>query len=182
MRFKPAFTVLLLVLAACASAPDLHYYTLDMTRSGRVETKVNLVVESFRTSQTLERSQIVIQHSPTRIDFYATDRWAASVGEMVRKKLAVEFGPPVDGRRTLIVSGKVIDLDQVDAGAGAQARATLEVEVRESGTRSYQPALLEKTYQVIRTADAAAADEVVKALSRAVEEIAAEIAADAARL
>ena len=92
MRIKLVVPLMLLALGACASAPDIDDYTLDMDPSGKVETGTNLVVGRFSTTESLGRSQILIHTSPTRIEYYATDRWASGVGELVERKLAAEFG------------------------------------------------------------------------------------------
>jgi uncharacterized lipoprotein YmbA len=182
MKFRFATITLMLVLSSCASTPDLDYYTLDMTPSGAVTTDLNLEVTRFATSERIDRTQIVIRESPTRIAYYSNDRWASSLGEMVEHKLAIEFGPAVDGRRGLIVTGKVVAFEQVDSDAGPQALARLEVVIREGGAKRYETPLLEKTYEATRAADSNSVDAVVQALSRAVEAIAAEIADDAAGL
>jgi uncharacterized lipoprotein YmbA len=182
MKLRLAVVALILVLVSCASAPDLDYYTLDMSSSGKAASNIDLEVGRFVVSQEIDRAQIVIQQSPTRIQFYATDRWASGLGEMVQRKLAAEFGPVVGGRRSLIVSGRVVALEQVDSPSGPQALARLEIAIRDGGAKHYEAPLLEKTYEARRAADANSVDAVVQALSRAIEAIAAEIATDAAGL
>ncbi len=182
MRVAHALIAFLVIVAGCASAPNLDYYTVDMTPSRTAVSDLNLEVGHFATAEKLDRTQIVIQQTPTRIDYYSNERWAASVGEMVEHKLTAEFGPEVEGRRGLIVSGRITAFEQVDASSGPQARARLEVAIREGGAKRYETPLLEKTYEASRTAENNSVDAVVRALSRAIEEIAAEIAADAAGL
>ena len=97
MRSTPLLTLALCTICACASAPKIDYYTLGMDPSGRSEPTVNLSVERFRSTEALSRSQIMVLASPTRIEYYATDQWAGSIGELVQRKLAAEFGPSVDG-------------------------------------------------------------------------------------
>jgi uncharacterized lipoprotein YmbA len=175
-------SVALCALCACASAPKIDYYTLGMESSGRVDPAVNLSVERLRTTEALGRSQIMVLASPTRIDYYATDQWAGSIGEMVQQKLAAEFGPPIDGRRTLVVSGKVLACEQVDRPGGVEARVKLEIVVRDADVPRYQPALLEKSYAANRAVAGSSLGLVVEGLSRCVEDIAAEIAADVSNL
>lgn len=182
MRINPVVPLALLAFSACASAPDIDYFTLDMAPSGKVETGVNLEVGHFITTESLGRSQILIQTSPTRIEYYATDRWASGVAELVERKLAAEFGPVVEGRRSLKVKGRVVAFEQVDGGSGAEGRVRLAVVIRDGQAKSYEEPLLAKTYEVTRNADGVKPDAVVQALSRAMEQIAAEIAADAANL
>lgn len=173
---------LVLALGACASAPDISYHTLDMGPSGRVETDRNLRVERFVTSQALGRNEIFIQESATRVEFYATARWTAGVGELVRDKLAAEFGPPDAGRRSLRVGGRVVAFGQVDADAGPVGRVVLEVSIRDADAQGSGTPLMEKTYEASRRADRESVDAVVVALSRAMEDVAVAIAADAAGL
>ncbi len=166
------------LLSACASAPKIDYYTLAMEPSGQARPTVNLVVGRLQTTEALGRSQILISTSSTEVDYYATDLWAGSVGELVQQKLAVEFGPPVEGRRTLKVSGTVLAFEQVDVGSGAEGRVKLQIEVRDAAIKQYEKPLLEKTYEVRRSASMPSAAAVVVALSECIEQIAAEIATD----
>ena len=182
MRSIPVLILAICVLCACASAPKIDYYTLGMESSGRIEMAVNLTVVRLRTSETLGRSQIMVLASPTRIDYYATDHWAGSVGELVQQKLAAEFGPPVADRRTLVVSGKVLACEQVDIPGGAEARVRLEIVVRDAEVPKYQPPLLDKSYSSSRAVAGSNPESVVEELSRCVEDIAAEIAADVSAL
>lgn len=182
MRPTPILTLVLCALCGCASAPKIDYYTLGMEPSNRVDPEVNLSVERLRTIEALGRSQIMVLASPTRIDYYATDQWAASIGELVQQKLAAEFGPPVDGRRTLVISGLVLSCEQVDRPGGADARVRLDIVVRDAEVPRYQPPLLEKSYTSTRPVAGSGAGAVVDELSRCVEEIAAEIASDVSGL
>jgi uncharacterized lipoprotein YmbA len=174
--------LMLAVVASCASAPDLSYFTIDQSASGMTDDDVNLVVGRFTAAEKLDRHQIVIQETPTRIGYYATDRWASSLGEMVEHKLAVEFGPAQKDRRSLIVEGRIIAFEQVDTPSGPVARVTFEITIREGGSMRYEEPLLEKAYSSEKPAASNSVDAVVQAMSRAVEEIAAAIAADAAGL
>lgn len=170
------------VLAACASAPVIHYYTFDMAPSGRTSAAVALNVEDLRTSEALGRRQILIQTSPTRIEYYATDQWAGDVGELVAQKLTAELAPAAPGAPELAVTGTVIDCGQVDRpGGAAAARLTAELTVRDPAHQLSRAPLLVKTYTCERPAEQATPDAVARALSRCVEEIAAELARDAER-
>ena len=179
MRPRLQLCVALCWLTACASAPKINYYTLDMEASGTVDPPVNLKVEQVRTTDALSRSQIMVQTSPTRIVYYATDQWVGGLDQLVREKLAVEFGEPVEGRRTLLVTVDVLACEQVDVAGGAEARMRLSATVRDPAQKLYRNALFEKTYEATRPATQASAGAVVEALSLCAEQIAAEIAADA---
>lgn len=174
--------VLLVVLASCASAPKLETYTIDMTPSGAVQSGVGLEIVAFVVTEKLASSRIVIQESPTRIDTYATARWVSGIGGMVEQKLTSEFEQAGGGEPAMVVSGTVTAFEQVDGPGGSLGRVRLEVEIREAGSNRSEEPLLAKSYAATRAADGNSADAVVRALSRALEDIAAKIATDAAKL
>ena len=180
MSFRRSIVAVLCVCCACASAPKINYYSLGMESSGEVEMAVNLKVERLRTTEALGRSQLMVRSTATRVEYYAVDQWAGGIGELVQQKLAAEFGPPVEGRKTLAVSGLVVACEQVDGPGGSEARVQLEIVIREAAEARYRPPLLEKTYQASRSVARSNAESVVDALSRCVAEIASEIAADVA--
>jgi len=178
MKMHRYLALLLIVHCGCASAPKINYYTLAMEPSGRVQTEHNLVVERFRTTEALGRNQILIYKSPTEIEYYAADQWAGGVGELVQQKLSEEFGPYVEGRNNLIVSGTVLAFEQVDQPGGTAARIKLQVVVRDADGKRYQKPMMEKTYGITRDARGPKPSAVVQTLSKCVEEIAIEIAGD----
>ena len=182
MRVHPIPALVLCAVCGCASAPKIDFYTLGMESSGRAQPKVNLSVERFRSTEALSRSQIMVLESATRVDYYATDHWAGSIGELVQRKLAAEFGPPQEGRKNLVVSGVVAACEQVDRPGGAEARVDLEIVVRDAELARYRPPLLEKSYTSSRPVGGVSVAALVEELSRCMEDIAAEIAADVASL
>jgi ABC-type uncharacterized transport system auxiliary subunit len=178
MKTAAILVVMSLVFCGCTSAPKIDYYTLALEPSGNVESDHNMVVERFRTTEALGRSQIMIYTSPTEIEYYATDHWAGGIGELVQQKLSEEFGPHVDGQKTLIVSGSVLAFEQVDQPGGIAARIKLHVVVRDSEKKRYHAPLIEKTYSVTKPTSGPNPASVVQTLSQCVEEIALEIIED----
>lgn len=169
------------VLAAgCAHAPASRYYTLDMARSGQTDCPRNLVVTTLRAAEPLTRRALLIRKDPTELEYYAGHEWAARVEELVAEKLEAEFGPPRDGRETLEIEGTVTAFEQVDVPGGAEARIRLRLAFRRAGERG--DPLLTKTYEAAARAASATPKDVAVGLSRAVEQVAREIAADAAAL
>jgi uncharacterized lipoprotein YmbA len=167
-----------LIATGCASAPAIHYFTLDMTPSGRVPDTVAVTVANLQTSDALSRPGIKIAASATRVEYYATQRWAGSVGELVTQKLNAELDRGSNHTIPYLMTGTVLALEQVDTDDGAEARVRLAVEIREPTTREFEPPLVERTYEATRKATRATPDAVVIALSRALEDIAVEIAKD----
>jgi len=180
MRFKP--TVFGLVLAAwaagCASSPAHRYYTLDMRPADNEGPLYNIEIHRLRPSEALARNDILIQKTPTEIEYYAADRWAASVGELVREKLAVEFGRRQEAPATVAVSGDILAFEQVDHQDGAQVRVKLDLAFWFENVSARDAPALKKTYECVRPAPAPTPAAVAEGLSRALERIAEEIAAD----
>jgi uncharacterized lipoprotein YmbA len=182
MRSSCTVVALLVMTAACASAPDLSTYTIDMTPSGSVDAATGFSVERFTVSERLDRSRIVIQASPILVESYRTARWAEGLGGMVQRKLVAELGSDEGSETVLVVSGRVVAFEQVDSPSGPRALIRLEIEMRDPGVARYEPPLFEQTYESNRPVDDAGVEPLVHALSRALEDIAAEIAKDAASL
>lgn len=182
MRPTLVLSVLVVMISGCASAPDLTTYTVDMEASGAAASEVDLTVERFTVSERLDGSRILIQTTPIRVESYATARWAEGLGGMVQRKLAAELASRPGGAGRLVVSGRVLAFEQVDSPSGARALAKLEVSLRDGERPRWEPPLLERTYEAGGFVDGAGVEPLVRALSRALEDIAAEIAEDAASL
>lgn len=176
-----SFVALIGVAAAagCMSAPPPRYYTLDMRASGGVKPAIRIVVDRLQPAEALVRQEIMIQTTPTQVEYYAADQWAASVSELVSRKLEAEFGAPGDGARTVLLSGSILDFEQVDVPGGAEGYVKLAAAFHNGGGSRYDTPLLEKAYEARVPADAPTAEAVVRALSQALAGIAAEIARDA---
>jgi len=156
----------------------------------------NLDVGRLRPGQVLARTDILIKKSPTEIEYYVAERWAAGLEELVPQKLEVEFGPDDPGRPTIVVSGTILAFEQVDApavsapGESAENAAVappsvhvkLDLAFHLEDAGRYDKPLFEKVYDARRPAASGDPGAVVRALSEALEQLAAEIAADAARL
>ncbi len=179
--FNVARLMILLILpaAGCVSTPSTEYFTLDMRSSGPVEVlPVKLDIQRFRPAEALTRDGILIQASPTRVEYYATAEWAADLAELVPRKLATELDNAPQDAPTLEVTGTILDFGQVDKDGDAEARARLTLEFREPGSSRYDTPLFKKTYHAQVPASPPDPAGVVKALSRALERIALEIAHD----
>ena len=57
---------------------------------------MNVRVERLREVESLARKEILVQRTPTQIEYYAVDQWAAAPGELISQKLEAELGP-IDG-------------------------------------------------------------------------------------
>ncbi|MBI3119969.1 MAG: membrane integrity-associated transporter subunit PqiC [Candidatus Hydrogenedentes bacterium] len=172
----------LLALAGCKSAPPTKYYTLNMETSGRAQTPVNVVVSRVQVGEALSRRDIMIKQSPTQVEYYATNQWAAGLDELVRQKLQEEFGVPREGRPGLVLIATLLACEQIDVPGGADARVKLTAELRREEASRYDAPLLTKIYEARKKADTERPADVVQALSDLIEKIAEEIAQDTAAL
>ncbi len=168
--------------AGCAvTAPEVRYYTLDMKPSGgAVSAACSIDIDRIKAADALTRGTILIKLSPTRAEYYANDQWLSRVDEQVTEKLKAEFGAPKEGRPTVVLSGLLVACEQIDLPDGAEGCVRLEVTFSRAAPRALT--LAKRSYEVRERASSADPDAVVAALSRAVERVAASIAADAAQL
>lgn len=170
---------MVLGVVGCASVPTPNFYTLDMRPSGQVHTEYRLDDVRIRAGEAVSRPEIMIRTSPTAIEYYATHRWAANLGEQLREKLKTEFAG-TDGTKGIVsIEGTVLAFEQIDTEAGADAYVKLElrVSVEPDGDDFYE---FERVYEVTIVAAAWTPGAVVEALSDGVEVIAVDLAADLA--
>ena len=177
-RIQIGLGVLAVLMCGCASSSPPRYYTLDMRPSGSASTQYNIDVDRLRPAEALARTDILIEKSPTEIEYYARDRWAAGLSELVGEKLESELGPDLDGRATIIISGRILAFGQADTADGAGAHIKLDIELRLESASRHDKALFEKTYEKTMPAGGKSPSAVVTALSQGLEMIAREIAAD----
>ena len=145
---KPLCVIAVIIsITACVSSPAPKFYTLDMTPSGQAAPAYNIDVDRLRPSDALARNDLMIKKSDTEIEYYATDRWAGSLGELVAEKLEAEFGANVEGRETVLVSGTILGFEQVDGPGGATAHIKLDVALRREDMGRYVAPLLKKVYE-----------------------------------
>lgn len=167
-------------LAGCLSVAEGSYYTLDMRDSENVETAFQVEVGRFATSDALSRPELLIQATPTRIEYYAVDQWASDLAEMVQEKLQVEFGPAE--MPTYRIEGDIVAFEQVDVENGADAHVRMRVRGYDAAQRRSSDPVLRKTYDEVVPAAEPTPEEVVAALSHALERIAVQIANDLSTL
>jgi ABC-type uncharacterized transport system auxiliary subunit len=164
------------VLAGCVTVPQTQWHTLDMQPSGAIQLDARVVFpRPLEASSALQRSSILIQTGPTEMEYYATREWVAPVAELVTRKLAVEFGTQGLLNGDVQVSGTVLAFEQVDVPEGAEAHVQIAL-VATQGPRG--GLYIEKVYDVREPSASTGVSDVARALSRAVERVAAELADD----
>lgn len=182
LHFFSIIIATVFLMTGCASTPQPRYYTLDMKSSGQTTSENNIDIVRLTTSEAITRTDILIKKNPTEIEYYAEHKWASNIGELVREKLESEFGPHIDGKKTIMISGNILAFEQVDVSGGAEGHIKMELEFRSEDMRTHDKPLLKKAYECSIPATSPKAGPAVKALSSGLERIASEIAEDASRL
>lgn len=169
---------LCLCVSACLTSSDTRFYTLDMAPSGGAQASVHLNIARVEILEALAHTEILIQITPTQIEYYAEDAWSASLEELITEKLGAELGAKQPGQNTFDLAIKVQAFQQVDTPTGAEAWAKLAAEIREEGASFYTTPLFERTYESRVPAATADPNAVVLALSECLEQIATQLATD----
>jgi len=168
----------IVVLSGCASAPEYRYYTVDMQPHAQLTPAARVEGVRVVVNQALNRPEIMIRTSPTQIEYYALDRWAAGLDEQIRQKISAEFAVAAGELPAVEIICTLMAFEQVDTPAGPQVRATIDATIQ---SKSSRPIIsIQKLYTVEEKAAAPGAAAAVEALSRAVEGIARLMAADIA--
>lgn len=181
MYRKYCIATLMAILAGCLSVPEPNYFTLDMRSSGRIDAPFAVEEVRIRPGEAVARREIMIRTSPTQIEYYATQRWAADLGEQLSEKLKTEFSQSQGEKARVWIEGDLLAFEQVDTRDGADAHLKLDLVVTLKSENGDTSRSFRKVYETVVTADAPNAPAIVEALSRGLESIAVELAEDLAR-
>ena len=181
MYRKYCIALLMAFVAGCLSVPEPNYFTLDMRSSGRVHARFVVEEVRIRPGEAVARREIMIRTSPTQVEYYATQRWAADLGEQLSEKLKTEFGHSNGEEARVRIAGDLLAFEQVDTRDGADARVKLDLVVTLESKNGEASWSFRKIYETVVAAEAPNAPAIVEALSRGLESIAAELAEDLAR-
>ena len=175
--------VIQIFLTGCATNnADPKYYTLDMRPSGTANIQKNIEIDRLKPVEQLIRQEILIQKSHTEVEYYAADRWAASIDVLIMEKLKSEFGEPREANPTLILDGVIYEFGQAELDNKVNARVKIELNIRKQDASRYDTPLLTRTYIEEIPAAPATPKAIATALSRALEHIAVRIATDVNQL
>lgn len=128
--------VLIASMAGCGHSPPVRYVTLSAAGAAapRATTQVARVqLTAVHIPAELDRSEVVSQASANQLTVHETDRWAAPLGQMMRRTLAQDLllrlpegclvlpdAPAPPNTRTLVVT-------VLSADADANGTLTLQV-------------------------------------------------------
>ncbi|GMW01073.1 MAG: hypothetical protein AMXMBFR84_22100 [Candidatus Hydrogenedentota bacterium] len=176
------FGAAVMIVVGCASTPPTRLYTLDMTPTGLAKPECNIEVDHMRVHETLNRMDILILKSPTEVEYYASDDWAASLTELVSEKLKAEFGNPQEGRTTVLATGKVLAFGQNDTKEGPKGHVKIEMVYRTPEMDPYDPAIRKVTYETLLPVESDGPKGLVTTLTRGLEALARDMARDAEKV
>lgn len=179
-----AWGALALLLASCGSSPRTHFFMLSADRGGHAEpASVAFPVQltAVHIPPALDRRQMVRMTGGNTVEISDTDRWSAPIGEMVRNVLAQDLA-------ARLPEGRVI-LPEAPAPPGTQR---LVVTIARFGPDANAEVRLDGSWVLLAAASdtpvltrdfaldsgpAPTADAAARAMSRALGQLATEIAA-----
>ncbi len=194
-------TVFVLACTCSGALPPTHYYTLRPQPAGAGEAAgggaprsaaagLAVGVETFRVDPPYDQDRIVFRPGPdsTEVGFYAYHRWAAPLGRLVAVAIAdglrdtpgiASIEPAVStADYSARLGGRVLHLEEVDRPDGPQARIALAIEL----TGGDGGVLWSGTLRESATGPAATPAEIAglmeRALSRLLERLRGEFAAE----
>jgi len=160
-----------LIAAACASvrsSPEIHYYVLAVTNGNAHSLPAPVRVDDFSIDGPYATRQLAYRTSPYRLAYYNYHRWAgspegvvaAAVREFLEQGTTEVEGVPFD------ISARVRRLEEVDDDDGWSGALAIEFTVHRAGTL-----VLERAYSETEPAAERNPEQVVAALSRALNTI-----------
>jgi uncharacterized lipoprotein YmbA len=181
-RRLAAAVVLSTSLLGCPSSPASHFYTLSAVpaTSGAHSASSPVQVAAVHIPPSLDRRQMVSLTSANTVQISETNRWSAPLDEMVRKVLAEDLvarlpagqlilpgSPAPSGARSLVVT-----ITELGAGPGGDVKLTGSWSLlgADSG------ALIRERNIAIDAGPATSAEATAAAMSRAIGQLADEIA------
>lgn len=176
----------LLALAACSTAyvpPRYYALALPAAPAPTVAPAVQVAIASVSLPEALDRANLVLRSSPTRIEVLDNDRWAEGLRYEIPRVLAARLNtlqthagvshfPQAAADR----ADYALDLDvqALDAERGQQVRLNLRWTLRHA--RGDTPPLRSSLSQYSATPSDASLDAIVAATGDALDQFARELA------
>jgi len=181
MKATHAFAAALVATTAlgCSlfrATPHIRYYTLTLTGAPPTHLEAPVVVGGFLADEPYATARMAYRSSPYRLDYYTYHRWAADPRNLLHATVRDYFerGGASDGL-PFELEGNLRRFEEVDDAAGWQGALTLDVKVAHGGA-----IVLQRTYRESEPAEARNPEAVAAALSRALQRILDQVAADVA--
>ena len=175
-----------LALCACGTPPQEHFYTLasdplPQRATTATTSTYTVVVGPVTVPELVDRPQLVVRTSPTRVDIVELARWAAPLKSEIPRVVADQLARLLDGAHTSSswerTAGApdyrvLIDIHRFESAPqeGATVQASWTISSRDGTSIGGQSAVTE-------AAGGAGYDALVAAHSRALASISRDIAA-----
>lgn len=173
--------IALLLLTACGTPPQERFFTLASETGPRPTTSAaySVIVGPVGVPELVDRPQLVIRTSPTRVEIAELARWAAPLKSEIARVIGDHLARALDGARVTTSSARatgtadyrvLIDIQRFESTAneGAAVQAAWTVRSTSGAAVSGQSVASEPA--------GAGYDELVAAHSRALASISRDIA------
>lgn len=118
--------LLLLLVAACGTAPKEHFYTLSSPppAESNVPATITIAITGVAVPESVDRTPMVIRTGPNQVDIEDLHRWAEPLKAAIPRVLAANLAGELGTAR--VVAGRYAQ------GQGADYRVTVDVRRFES--------------------------------------------------
>jgi uncharacterized protein len=172
----------MLFFVGCGSSPKTHFYVLTVASYGTGRRSISFPVQlvAVHLPPSLDRKQMLRMTAENSVKISGTDRWAASLDEMVRNVLAQDLAdrleknrlilpeaPPPPGTATLVVT-----ITEFMPDATGMIRLSGSWSLLKSGTNTV---IMERQFK-LAAASAATADSTAITMSNLLGQLAGRMA------
>lgn len=178
-----------LVLSGCTLSrprPEVRYYALalNLPEQSSELAKASLIVRHFSARDPYNQERMIYRASPYLLDFYHSHRWAAPPAEMVtdwtRRYLRgtgafARVFPTTDGSGDFVLGGVIRQFEEVDKKQTWEATLGIDFWLARGDQRS---PFWFQTYSATQETDKRNPEAVAEAMSRNLEDILQQLAAD----
>lgn len=179
-----AWGALSLLLASCGSSPRTHFFMLSADQGGHAPaSSVSFPVQlaAVHIPPALDRRQMVRMTGNNSVEISDTDRWSAPIGQMVRNVLAQDLTARLPEGRVILPDAPappgthrlVVTISRFGPDANAAVRLDGSWVLLAAGADT---AVMTRDFQ-LDSGPAPTADAAAQAMSRALGQLATEIAA-----
>ena len=180
MRRHAASSLAVLVLLLSGGcfgrhAPQIRYYTVAISAGGSAHLPFAVRVGVFGAAPPYRTTRIALRRSRYRLDYYDFNRWAANPQSLLAAAVQNYFdriGTP-NAPHPITVSGRIDRLEAVEHGGGLRAVAAITFDAQ-----GREESLLQRSYVEKVPVDGDEPEQVVSALSTALDRVLDRFAAD----
>jgi uncharacterized lipoprotein YmbA len=168
--------------------PEVHHYTLTLhaPETTSDKGKASLVVRAFSAHDPYNQERLVYRTSPYQLDFYNYHRWASSpteqVTDLTRRYLRgtaifAKVYPSTEGSADFTLNGRILQFEEIDHDQTWEAALSIDFWLTRAEQRT---PLWFRTYSTSRQTEKRNPAAVAEALSRNLETLLGQLAADLA--